>query len=252
MERSQERLPRGRLRRRRDRAGVRGRAGRDPQPARHRHAYIGCPEGCDEAIEATTLLDIVESSMSSEIYELMKRSDEVEVVEKAHMHPRFVEDCVREMVRKAPSASPASATRLRLRPPGEPRDDPQAQRRSRAPRAARRARRARSRRASRRAARDYARVARISLNEVRASPCRGSRILIFRRWKPCTRITEAVLTHGRHIPLSQDAALVVALAGTAIPFAHSAEDEAERWLRAMRLHGRWARSCRRSASARPR
>ena len=39
--------------------------------------------------------------MSSEIYELMKRADEVEVVEKAHMHPRFVEDCVREMVRKA-------------------------------------------------------------------------------------------------------------------------------------------------------
>ena len=44
-------------------------------------------------------------------------------------------------------------------------------------------------------------------------------------------------SQGRHIPLSQDAALVVALAGTAIPFAHSAEDEAERWLRAMRLHG---------------
>ncbi|MDX6669314.1 MAG: cyclohydrolase, partial [Solirubrobacteraceae bacterium] len=39
-----------------------------------------------------------ESSMSSEIYELMKRSDEVEVVEKAHRRPRFVEDCVREMV----------------------------------------------------------------------------------------------------------------------------------------------------------
>jgi hypothetical protein len=45
------------------------------------------------------------------------------------------------------------------------------------------------------------------------------------------------VTHGRQIPLSQDAALVVALVGTAIPFAHSAEDEAERWLRAMRLHG---------------
>jgi GTP cyclohydrolase I/GTP cyclohydrolase-4 len=28
----------------------------------------------------------------------MKRSDEVEVVEKAHMRPRFVEDCVREML----------------------------------------------------------------------------------------------------------------------------------------------------------
>jgi GTP cyclohydrolase IV len=63
--------------------------------------HIGCPEDCEETIEATTLLDIVESSMSSEIYELMKRSDELEVVEKAHMHPRFVEDCVREMVRKA-------------------------------------------------------------------------------------------------------------------------------------------------------
>ena len=37
--------------------------------------------------------------MSSEIYELMKRSDEGAVVEKAHRRPRFVEDCVREMVR---------------------------------------------------------------------------------------------------------------------------------------------------------
>src|SRR5690606_24386934 len=39
------------------------------------------------------------------------------------------------------------------------------------------------------------------------------------------------------VPLSQDAALVVALAGTAMPFAHSREDEAERWLRTLRLHG---------------
>jgi hypothetical protein len=30
----------------------------------------------------------------------------------------------------------------------------------------------------------------------------------------------------------------VALAGTAMPFSHSAEDEVERWLRALRLHGR--------------
>ena len=63
--------------------------------------HIGCPEGCDRAIEAESLLEIVESAMSSEIYELMKRSDEVEVVEKAHLRPRFVEDCVREMVRAA-------------------------------------------------------------------------------------------------------------------------------------------------------
>ena len=59
---------------------------------------IGCIEECVEEIEATTLLAIAESSMSSEIYELMKRSDEVEVVKKAHRRPRFVEDCVREMV----------------------------------------------------------------------------------------------------------------------------------------------------------
>ena len=61
--------------------------------------HVGCPEGCTDEIEAKTLLGIVERSMSSEIYGLMKRSDEVEVVEKAHMNPRFVEDCVREMVR---------------------------------------------------------------------------------------------------------------------------------------------------------
>jgi GTP cyclohydrolase IV len=59
---------------------------------------IGCTEECATAIDATTLLEIAEASMSSEIYELMKRSDEVEVVEKAHRRPRFVEDCVREMV----------------------------------------------------------------------------------------------------------------------------------------------------------
>jgi len=60
--------------------------------------HIGCIEDCDAQLDATALLAIVEGSMSSEIYELMKRSDEVEVVEKAHRRPRFVEDCVREMV----------------------------------------------------------------------------------------------------------------------------------------------------------
>jgi GTP cyclohydrolase I/GTP cyclohydrolase-4 len=60
--------------------------------------YIGCPELCDQEIDAATLVQIVEQSRSSEIYELMKRSDEGHVVEKAHRRPRFVEDCVREMV----------------------------------------------------------------------------------------------------------------------------------------------------------
>jgi GTP cyclohydrolase IV len=61
--------------------------------------HIGCPESCETDIDAQWLVDIVEDSMSSEIYELMKRSDEGAVVEKAHRRPRFVEDCVRESIR---------------------------------------------------------------------------------------------------------------------------------------------------------
>ena len=38
--------------------------------------HVGCTELCDDEIDAWTLLEIVEQSMSSEIYELMKRSDE--------------------------------------------------------------------------------------------------------------------------------------------------------------------------------
>jgi GTP cyclohydrolase I/GTP cyclohydrolase-4 len=60
--------------------------------------HIGCIEECVAEIDAAALLAIAEGSMSSEIYELMKRSDEVEVVEKAHRRPLFVEDCVREMI----------------------------------------------------------------------------------------------------------------------------------------------------------
>jgi len=60
--------------------------------------HIGCPESWDGVIPAERLLAIAEGSMSSEIFELMKRGDEVSVVEKAHRRPRFVEDCVREMI----------------------------------------------------------------------------------------------------------------------------------------------------------
>jgi len=68
--------------------------------------HIGCTELCEDEIDAATLLGIVEHAMSSEIYELMKRSDEGHVVEKAHRRPRFVEDCVREMIRGALNAFP--------------------------------------------------------------------------------------------------------------------------------------------------
>ena len=68
--------------------------------------HIGCPEGGPAWIDAPDLLRIVESSMSSEIYELMKRPDELSVVGRAHENPRFVEDCVREMVRRVVEGYP--------------------------------------------------------------------------------------------------------------------------------------------------
>ena len=71
--------------------------------------HLGCPEGRTTELDARELLRIVESSMSSEIYELMKRADERAVVEKAHANPRFVEDCVREMIRQVAAAHPELA-----------------------------------------------------------------------------------------------------------------------------------------------
>jgi GTP cyclohydrolase I/GTP cyclohydrolase-4 len=63
--------------------------------------HLGLPEQCDADVDAAELLAIVEDSMSSEIYELMKRSDEGEVVEKATRRSRSVEDCVDEAIRGA-------------------------------------------------------------------------------------------------------------------------------------------------------
>ncbi len=54
--------------------------------------------GSDQRLRAEDILRIVEQSMSSEIYELLKRPDELAVVEKAHRNPRFVEDVVRQML----------------------------------------------------------------------------------------------------------------------------------------------------------
>jgi GTP cyclohydrolase I/GTP cyclohydrolase-4 len=51
--------------------------------------------GTDANLNAEHLVAIVESSMSSPVYELLKRPDELFVVEHAHLRPRFVEDSVR-------------------------------------------------------------------------------------------------------------------------------------------------------------
>ena len=47
------------------------------------------------AVRAEDLVEIVENSMSSETYDLLKRPDEFFIVNKAHHNPKFVEDVVR-------------------------------------------------------------------------------------------------------------------------------------------------------------
>jgi GTP cyclohydrolase IV len=51
--------------------------------------------GSQVELDAEDLVGIVERSMSAPVYELLKRPDELFVVEHAHLQPRFVEDSVR-------------------------------------------------------------------------------------------------------------------------------------------------------------
>jgi GTP cyclohydrolase-4 len=55
--------------------------------------------GTDRRVNAEQLVVVVEGSMSSPVYELLKRPDELFVVEHAHLQPRFVEDSVRAALR---------------------------------------------------------------------------------------------------------------------------------------------------------
>jgi GTP cyclohydrolase IV len=57
-------------------------------------------------LDANDLVAIVHDSMSAPVYELLKRPDEVFVVEHAHLRPRFVEDSVRLSVSGALDALP--------------------------------------------------------------------------------------------------------------------------------------------------
>jgi len=54
--------------------------------------------GSEQPVRAENLVHIVEASMSSETYELLKRPDEFFIVNKAHRNPMFVEDVVREIL----------------------------------------------------------------------------------------------------------------------------------------------------------
>jgi hypothetical protein len=135
--------------------------------------------GTERQLDANDLVAIVEGSMSAPIYELLKRPDELFVVEHAHLQPRFVEDSVRLALKGALDAMPDWRRRLRLRAPGQLRDDPRARRPRRA--------RGHGRRAARRARR------RAGGRRTRASPT-GSRL---GRAGSAARKLEAALGAGR-------------------------------------------------------
>jgi GTP cyclohydrolase-4 len=62
---------------------------------------LGTKSGRDAEIRAEDLVEIVENSMSSETYDLLKRPDEFFIVNKAHHNPKFVEDVVRGIMGRA-------------------------------------------------------------------------------------------------------------------------------------------------------
>ncbi len=62
--------------------------------------------GSEQPVRAENLVHIVEASMSSETYELLKRPDEFFIVNKAHRKPMFVEDVVREILHNVTDVYP--------------------------------------------------------------------------------------------------------------------------------------------------
>ena len=114
--------------------------------------------GSDHPVNAEQLASIVEGSMSSPIYELLKRPDELFVVEHAHLQPRFVEDSVRIALQSTLERYAELEGRgLPARAPAQLRDDPFARGARRAVRDGRRApRRAPRPRSRRRGTPSYA------------------------------------------------------------------------------------------------
>jgi GTP cyclohydrolase-4 len=65
--------------------------------------------GTRHDVDAETLVDLVERSMSAPVFELLKRPDELFVVEHAHLQPRFVEDSVRVALKSLLDEQPGLA-----------------------------------------------------------------------------------------------------------------------------------------------
>lgn len=52
-------------------------------------------------VDIEDIIEVLEESMSSRLYEVLKRGDEVEVVYQAHLNPSFAEDAVRKIILNA-------------------------------------------------------------------------------------------------------------------------------------------------------
>ncbi len=62
------------------------------------------PEGAE--VEADELIETIEASQSSPTYAILKRGDEAQMVIQAHRHPKFVEDVLRDLLRRVASECP--------------------------------------------------------------------------------------------------------------------------------------------------
>ena len=60
--------------------------------------YMSMDDSC--MVEADDLIDLINSSFSSPTFEVLKRDDEAAVVINAHRNPKFVEDMVRDVLKK--------------------------------------------------------------------------------------------------------------------------------------------------------
>jgi GTP cyclohydrolase-4 len=65
-------------------------------------------------INALQLVDIVEQSMSASTFELLKRPDEAQVVQTALDNPKFVEDAIRQMVKRVVEVFPKLPDEMEL------------------------------------------------------------------------------------------------------------------------------------------
>jgi GTP cyclohydrolase I len=71
--------------------------------AHNQRSHVTMTVALASDVEAEELVDIAEAEASSPLYGMLKRVDEKFVTEHAYDHPKFVEDLVRDVVRRLQS-----------------------------------------------------------------------------------------------------------------------------------------------------